>query len=579
MTGRAGRTAAALRALARTALGRLGRPARSDLTAGLVTGLFSIPEGMAYASIAGFNPVAGLYAGMLPPVIGALATPTVLMVTTLTSAIALTSQGVLTEAGLDPHATGNIAALAVLSGAMMVLMGVLRLGVVLSFVSNAVLTGFSLGIALQIITGVLRDASGYRPPGHNKLYQVGSWLYGADQWHVPSAVVAGTTIGVWALAYTVRRLRPLALLIAMVAVSCAVAALGTDVPLVGQIAHVPDGLPGFSAPDPAAVPHLLGGALAVALVALAQAAGIAPALPNPDGSRSSVNTEFAAQGLANLAGGLFHALPVSGSLSRTAISASAGARTRWAALASGVFLTLLVILFGSLAEHIPLPVIGGLILVIGAELIWSRRAEIMLVVRTSYLSAVAMVGTFAATTQYPLQQAIVLGAVLSLLLYCIQASRQAGFSVLTLDRDGRWTADDRIPERLPPGRVTVLAYEGTSFFAELPHLRHRLPDTAGAHGSVLVLVLRSAPDIPSSAILKALARYHDRLRQEGGRLLLAGVRPALAALLERTGLDERIGPDAVFPVEPQLLAPLDRARAAGEAWIAARGAAPPGDQG
>ncbi len=158
----------------------------------------------------------------------------------------------------------------------------------------------------------------------------------------------------------------------------------------------------------------------MALVALAQAAGIAPSMPNPDGSRSDVNGDFRSQGYANLLGGLFQALPSGGSLSRTGVAVSAGARTRWAGIISGVFLALVVLVCGSLAERIPMPVIGGLILVVGGELIWGKRRDIRLVLRTSPLSSAAMTLTFLATTQLPLQRAIVIGAVLSLLLYCVR---------------------------------------------------------------------------------------------------------------------------------------------------------------
>lgn len=109
---------------------RLGKPKPADLGSGAVTGLFSIPEGMAYASIAGFNPVAGLYAGVVPAIVGSLTSRTVLMVTTLTSAIALTSQSVLSAAGLDPRDAGNVALLTVMVGVVMLLMGELRRGAV-----------------------------------------------------------------------------------------------------------------------------------------------------------------------------------------------------------------------------------------------------------------------------------------------------------------------------------------------------------------------------------------------------------------------------------------------------------------
>lgn len=561
----------------RRRLKRLGRPTASDVSSGAVTGLFSIPEGMAYAAIGGFNPVAGLYAGVVPAIVGSLASRTVLMVTTLTSAIALTSQSVLSDAGLDPKDAGSIATLTLMVGVVMLLMGVLRLGVVMSFVSNAVMTGFSTGIALQIITGVLKDATGYEAQGHNKLYQLGNWLWHVGAWSGTATLVAAVTVVVWAATRAVKRLEPVALLVAMVVAGVGVAALSTDVELVKDIASVPGALPGFSAPDLSAVPHLAWGSVSVALVALAQAAGIAPSMPNPDGSRSDVDGDFRAQGYANLTGGLFQALPSGGSMSRTGVAVSAGARTRWAGVISGVFLALVVLVCGSLAEQIPMPVIGGLILVVGGELIWGKRHDILLVLRTSPMSSAAMILTFLATTQLPLQQAIVLGAVLSLLLYCAQAARQSRLVALRRAPDGRWhTAEP--PERLPPGEVTVLDYAGTSFFAELPRIEKELPqpDGAGAAPAVLVLVVRTLPDVPSSAVLELLDRYARNLAGQDGRLVLCGVQPPLVRLLDRSGLAARLGEGGIVPARPELFAPLEDAVAQAERWIAESRHRPPG---
>ncbi|MGA4538877.1 SulP family inorganic anion transporter [Uniformispora flossi] len=553
----------------RRSLPRLGRPTASDASSGLVTGLFSIPEGMAYASIAGFNPVAGLYAGIVPAIVGSLAARSVLMVTTLTSAIALTSQSALSDAGLDPKDAGNVATLTLMVGVVMLLMAALRLGAVMSFVSNAVMTGFSTGIALQIITGVLEDATGYQPEGHNKLYQLGNWAAHIADWQLAPTVVACATVAVWAVSRRVRRLEPVALLIAMVAGSAAVALLGTDVELVADIARIPSSLPGFSAPDLSAVPKLLGGAVAVALVGLAQAAGIGPSVPNPDGSRSSVNGDFAAQGLANVTGGLVQSLPSGGSLSRTGVAVSAGARTRWAGIFSGVLLAVVLLVCAPLAEHIPMPVIGGLILVVGGELIWGKRHDIRLVLRTSWMSTGAMAATFLATTQLPLQRAIILGAVLSLLLYCAQAARRARLVGLVRDDTGHWRTAE-VPDRLPPGEVTVLYYEGVSFFAELPQLDAALPDVAGARDAVLVLVVRGVPDIPSSTMVKLLQRYVRDLDRQGGKLIIAGAEPGLVRILTAGRLDRDLGTDGIIPASGAIFAPLEQAWATGTRWSAGR---------
>ncbi|WP_206184988.1 SulP family inorganic anion transporter [Thermoactinospora rubra] len=476
------------------------KPTGRDVVSGFVTGLFSIPEGMAYAAIGGFNPVLGLYSGMVPTMVGSLLSHTVLMVTTLTSAIALSAQNVLQEAGLDPAEVGNVAALTLLVGLIMLIFGLLRLGSIMDFVSNAVMTGFTTGIALLIVVGVLGDATGYDPAGHNKLYQVADWLAHIGHWQWTTVAVTAATIGVWWLSRLVRPLKAVATLIALLVVSAAVAVSGVQVRLVRDIARVPNSLPMPELPEWSAVPHLVVGAVAVALVALAQAAGIGAAVPNPDGSRSSMSGDFVAQGAANLAGGLFQALPTGGSLSRTGVATGSGARTRWSGVFAGLWLALIVVVCGSLTEYIPMAVIGGLVLVIGGELIVGRLADIRLVLHTSWMPAAAMIVTFLATTQLPLQQAIILGAVLSLLLFCARVAKQSGLVRLVRSDDGYWRAEE-VPESAAPGEVVVLQYMGTSFFAELGKINDTWPQGDGA---VIVLSVRGLPDVPSSTLLKVI---------------------------------------------------------------------------
>ena len=221
----------------------LGRPRFRDVIAGLVTGLFSIPEGMAYASIGGFNPVAGLYSGVVSTIVGSLFARTVLMVTTLTSALALTSQSVLSAAGLDPTDPSNIAALVLVAGAVMLLFGLLRFGAMMNFVSNAVMTGFTTGIALQIIAGVIHDATGYKPDSHNTIGKFIDAVAHIGSWQQAPCLVAVGTVAVWAVFHFIKPLEAFATLIALVVVTAAVSILAVDVETVGDIASIPNALP------------------------------------------------------------------------------------------------------------------------------------------------------------------------------------------------------------------------------------------------------------------------------------------------------------------------------------------------
>ena len=539
------------------------------MLAGLVTGLFSIPEGMAYASIGGFDPVVGLYSGMVPGIIASLFARTVLMVTTLTSAIALSSRSVLGEAGLDPGDPANVAALALVVGAVMALFGLLRFGSIMNFVSNAVMTGFSTGIALQIVAGVLGDATGYKPQSSNTIGKFIDSLTHIGAW-VPAAVaVAAGTVAVWAIFHFIKPLKSFATLLALVVVTAVVAVAHINVETVGDIASISNSLPPLTLPNFGAMPDLLVGGVAVALVALAQAAGISAAVPNPDGSRPNMSRDFFAQGAGNLAGGFFGALPAGGSLSRTGVATSAGAQTRWAGIFAGIWLAALVLVAGSAAEIIPMPVIGGLIIVIGIELVMGRLPDIRLVLRVAPLSALAMLITFAATTQLPLHTAILIGVITSLVLYCVKAAKAAQLVALQQTNDGGWRVA-AVPDKCPSNDVTVLNYFGVGLFAEVPRIDEDWPEVSGSHNAVVVLGLRTLPDVPSSVTIKALRRWAGELKEHNGRLIIAGVTPAAARVLERGGLIDVLGEDGIVPAGDLVFGALTTALERGREWIAAR---------
>lgn len=544
--------------MTRRVVPKIGRPTRQDAVSGFVTGLFSIPEGMAYASIGGFGAPLGLWSGVVPTIIGSVFARTVLMVTTLTSAIALSSQSVLSDAGLDPGDAGALATLTILVGLVMLVMGLLRLGSVMSFVSTAVMTGFTTGIALQIVTGVIEDATAYSPDAHNTIAKVVDAIAHVGDWDGTTVLVTVATVAVWAAFRAVRRAESYATLIALLVVSVACAIIDPDVELVGDIASIPRSLPPLSAPDLGVVPDLVFGAIAIALVALAQAAGIGAAVANPDGSRPDASTDFRAQGLANIAGGFFSALPTGGSLSRTGVGTSAGARTRWSGIFAGVWLAVIVLAVGPVAGQIPMAVIGGLLFVIGGELIAGRLGDIVLVLRTSVLSSVAMVVTFLATTQLPLQQAIFIGAGLSILLYAVAAAGRGQLVELVPVGDGGWQITEP-PTTIPSDRTTVLHYVGGGFFAEVNGLEEEWPGSGTASHAAVVLSMRGSAGVPSASFLKALEHACLRLREHDVDLVLCGVTPEFRDLLERTGALDVFGRDAVIVQTDHLMDALSTA--------------------
>jgi SulP family sulfate permease len=170
------------------------------------------------------------------------------------------------------------------------------------------MTGFTTGIALQIIVGSLHDATGYAPSGSNTLGKLFDWITHVSEWLPAPTAVALLTVGVWAVARRIKRLEALATLVALIVVSVGVVAAGINVEQVGDIASIPRSLPLPVLPELSVAPKLVVGAIAVSLVALAQAAGISAAVPNPDGSRISTSGDFLAQGIANIGGAFTRAL-------------------------------------------------------------------------------------------------------------------------------------------------------------------------------------------------------------------------------------------------------------------------------
>lgn len=538
-----------------------------NIISGLATGLFSIPEGMAYAQLAGVNPVYGLYSGIVATMVASLTTGTILMMSTLTSAIALATGSVLQSAGIqDSQMPGALFTVTFLVGAIMFVLGLARLGGIVNFVSNAVMTGFVAGASLLIITGQEHHLTGYSSAGANTFQKTVDWLQNIDQWDMTTVAVSVSVILLMVVLKRIRAIEKFAPIIVLLVATAAVNLLSIQTELVGSIATIPNSLPAFMLPDFALIPQLALGSISVALVALAQGAGISTAVPNPDGSKASQSRDFLGQGLGNLAGSLFQSMGTGGSLSRTGISVGAGANGRLGGVFAGLWLGLIVLLFGSQAEKVPLAVIGGMLVVIGVELIMARVPSARLVWSTrAWGSIAAMAITFLAALFIPLQYTIFLGAALSLGLYVIASARKARVQQAVRLADGGWEMHEAAKE-LKSNDVNVFVIQGLDFFAEVPALEDQIPAARGVANAVVVLVLHDMQQITSTAI-RWLERYANDLKTNDSLLLLADVNPAVLDVMQRSGALGVVGEENVFPATPRILEAEQQAWDRAQQWL------------
>jgi sulfate permease, SulP family len=541
-----------------------------NVISGLATGLFSIPEGMAYAQLANVNPIYGMYSGIVATIVSSLSTGTVLMMSTLTSAIALTTASVMTKAGVQssqmPQALFTITFLV---GAIMFLLGLARLGSIVNYVSNAVMTGFVAGASLLIILGQEHHLTGYDPVGANQWQKTVNWLQNISQWNKTTVVVSILVIILMVLLKRIRPLEKYAAIIVLFLASLIVNVFHIQTALVGSIATIPNGLPHFMLPNFSLIPQLALGAVSVALVALAQGAGISTAVSNPDGSKASQSRDFLGEGLGNLAGSFFQSMGTGGSLSRTGVSVGAGANSRLGGVFAGLWLGLILLLFGSAAEKVPLAVIGGMLVVIGIELIMARVPSARLIFRTGeWGSILALAITFISALFIPLQDTIFLGAGLSLVLYVVASSHKFRLQEAVRLEDGGWKMQ-AMSKELKPDQVTVFTVQGLDFFAEVPMLADQLPPTRGVARAVVILVIREMHSITSTGI-KWLERYAQDLKAQGGLLMLADVNPEVVEVLKKSGVLEVIGEQNILPATERVLEAENMAWEAAQKWIEGR---------
>jgi SulP family sulfate permease len=542
------------------------RPARRDLRADALAGLpgavSSVPDGMASAVLVGVNPVFGLYASFAGPIGGGLTSSTRLMVITTTTAASLAAGSALL--GVDPADRPEaLFLLTLLAGVLMVAAGIARLGRYIRFVSHSVMIGFLTGVAVNIVAGQLPDLAGVDAQGSYALARAVDVVLhpGRIDWPTLLCGLAAIAILVllartrWALASS---------LVAVALPTAVVLLLGVDgVATVADAGDIPRGIPLPHLPQLSALsPSLLVGALAVAAIVLVQGAGVAEAAPNPDGTRSRIDQDFVAQGIGNLASCLFRGQPVGGSVGQTAINVSAGARSRWGTIWSGVWMLVILALLSGIVGKVALPTLAGVLIVAGISSI--RPDQLRLILRTGRVSQIALVSTFLATLFLPVAAAVGFGVVISLLL---QLNREAlDLAVVRLVPDAAGGLLERpAPATLPDHEAIVLDVYGSLLYAGARTLQARLPDPSGAIAPVVVLRLRGRTSL-GATFFAVMSDYAHRLDAVGGRLYLSGVGPEVAETLRRTGQVDVTGPVRVVEATERIGESTRTAYEAGSGW-------------
>jgi SulP family sulfate permease len=494
---------------------------KADLMAGLAAAVLVLPQGIAYAMIAGLPPAYGLYTAMVVPVIAGLFGSSRHLMSGPTAAISVLVASAL--AGLAQVGNADHIALALtltfLAGAFQLALGLARLGVLVEFISHTVVVGFTAGAAVIIIQSQLGNFLGLPPDGPTGARAVWSVLVdGPAPQQMLSARLFGATLLIWGLARWLRPHWPVLLIAmaggALLGVLLDAAQLG--VPMVGAL---PGTLPPLSSPQfsPEVLRILAPGALAVAVLGLVEAVSIARAIALRSEQSLDSSREFVGQGLSNMVGSFFSCYAASGSFTRSGGNYDAGARTPMASVSAVLALALIVLSVPQASAHLPIPVVAAVIMIIAWRLVeWEAIRRI---IHTSRREAMVLAATFFPAVLVNLEFAVAVGAVLSLAFYLRQTSRPNVVPVAPHpQRPGRGLRNAAKHGLAQSPHLRILRLDGSLFFGAVEHVKREIRCYTTGDAPRRVLLVCSSVNFIDLAGAEMLVLEAKRLKREGGAL-------------------------------------------------------------
>ncbi|MBI1283990.1 MAG: sulfate permease [Thiobacillus sp.] len=532
---------------------------RVDTMAGLTGALVALPQGVAFATIAGMPPEYGLYAGMIPAVIAALFGSSWHLVSGPTTAASIVLFSVLA-----PHAEPGSAqyvslalTLTFMVGVIQIVMGLAKLGTLVNFISHSVVTGFTAGAAILIATNQVKHFTGLAIPRGASFSE--TWSHVVARANEIEVAIALTGLFTLLLGIAVKRWLPRLPYMIVAMLGGAVFgyflgnSLGVELPAVGAL---PASLPPLSMPsfDAESIRAVASGVIAVTLLALTEAVSIARALAARSGQHVDGNQEFVGQGMSNLAGAFFSGYVATGSFNRSGVNYEAGAKTPLAAMLAGVFLLVLVLFVAPWAQYLPNAAMAGILFLVAWGLI--DFEEIVHTFKSSRQESSILLATFAATLFLTLEEAIIIGVLLSLAIYLSRTSKPQ-VRVRAPDpnhKKHRFTDAENAPQ-CP--QLRFVRIDGSLFFGATSHVRESLAaQDQAAPGQKHVAIVAHGINFIDLAGAHYLAEEAERRRGLGGGLYFIRIKDTAQEQLAESGALKTIGGANLFDSKTEAIAAI-----------------------
>jgi len=524
---------------------------KADFLAGLTGAVIVLPQGVAFATIAGLPPEYGLYTAMVTPIVAALFGSSFHLVSGPTTAISIVVFSTIShhaEPG-SPEFITMALTLTFIAGVYQLAFGLARLGSLVNFVSHTVVIGFTAGAALLIATSQMKDITGiFVPKGETFLH---TWLdlyLGLGEIDFYLVAIALATLFSAILA---KRLVPRMpnLLVGMIVGSVLALYFKDHTDSIMLVGEIPALLPPLSHPvfSFQTIKMLAPEAFAVALLGLIEAVSISRAVATKSNQRINASQEFIGQGMSNIAGSFFSSYAGSGSFTRSGINYNAGAKTPLSAILAALFLMLIVLLIAPLTAYLPVAAMGGVILLVAYNLIDFHHISHTLSFSKSESSI--LITTFCATLFLELEFAIYLGVILSLVLFLAKTSTP---HIPTLAFDGdvgnqaRKLADinDKPLKQCP--QIKIIRIDMSIYFGSINHIQNRIARIADIERVYHILIVATRINFIDLSGAEALVAENTRLKEHGGGLYFVAMDSSVYEFAAKSCFIRNIGTDHFF---------------------------------
>ncbi len=523
---------------------------KDDLIAGITGTIIVIPQAVAFAMIAGMPPIYGFYTAMLTPIIAAIFGSSYHLVSGPTTTSSIVLYGIISKfihPETDIEAFVSLAILlSFMAGVIKLFMGIARMGKLVNFVSNSVIIGFSAGAGVLIAFKQLKHIFGIKVPQGSSFYEIISYIIKHIQetnWFAFSVALLTLTIAL--IIKKIKKISRLYMLFAMVFGSLFAVWLSKYTGTIQTVGKIPSNLPPFMLPafDYDNMKMLTSGAIILATLGLVEAAAISRSIALHTHQKLNTNQEFISQGISNTISSFFSCYTSSASFTRSSINFQAGAKTPMSAVISAIGLMIVVLLFAEYAAFLPKPAMGGIILLVGYNLIDFQH--IKQIIKSSKRELIVFGATFLGTLFLDLEIALVLGVFLSLFFY-LERTSNPNIAELGLNKDKRLVNIIRSNETKECSGLKIIRVDGSLYFGAVEEISDYFTKLYESNNIKHLLVIADGINFIDLAGSEWLMHEVLKWQKNRGGIYFSGMKIVSQDILKKGGFLKKIGYENFF---------------------------------